>query len=218
MKKGKSKYATIWKVVKKKVKVSHIVILIILLISNTFAWFIYNEKVEGNINVRVRSWRILMESDSQQITDYIDIEVDSIYPGMDDYEKEIEIQNLSDISANVTYTLLEGNILNYNFKTIEGRAEAGEAPDPDDLSSADMIASLEEDYPFTISFTLTNTIIEQEYGVATFTVGIVWPYEGGDDAADTTWGKNAYDYKVLYPTLPSISLKLKIFITQGTGP
>ncbi len=217
MKKKRNKYQIIWSIVKKKVKLSHIILLIILLISNTFAWFIYNERVQGSIDVQVRGWRILMESEDQQITDYIDIIVDSIYPGMENYYKSIEIQNQSDISATIRYTILEGNILDYSFKTVEGRLEAGESPVSGDLSSAAMIYELEHNYPFKITFSLTNNILEEHYGTATFAVLINWLYEGGNDVADTTWGKNAYNYKELNPTLPSINLKVKIYITQEEG-
>ena len=48
-------------------------------------------------------------------------------------------------------------------------------------------------------------------------LGLTWAYESGDDEADTYWGIQAYNYKEDNPTLPSISLKIKVYITQASS-
>ena len=53
-----------------------------------------------------------------------------------------------------------------------------------------------------------------ENGEANFTIGVTWPFESGNDALDTTWGNNAYTYKSNNPTLPSITMKVKLSVEQ----
>ena len=66
MTKKKSTLKILWKVLTKKIKLRHLVLLVIMLSSNTFAWFIYAQKVSGTVDVHVRSWKILFESNTKR--------------------------------------------------------------------------------------------------------------------------------------------------------
>ena len=84
-----------------------------------------------------------------------------------------------------------------------------------DLTSAQLLTKLSNDYPFTINIGVTGGNMASNNGQGTFSLGVVWPYENDQDELDTTWGINAYNYKESNPTLPTISLKVKLFITQN---
>ena len=86
--------------------------------------------------------------------------------------------------------------------------------DATDLTSAQLITKLANDYPFSITAGVSNTTMVAETGQETYSFGVTWPYEQGNDALDTTWGINAADYKANYPSNSSISLRIKIIITQ----
>lgn len=204
-----------WRKLKKVIKPSRIIFLIVLISANTLAWFIYATKVNTDISIHVKAWNIVFESGQTQVTNTLNLTVDSIYPGMDDYEYELSVYNHSEVSATMTYTILEARILDDEYVTVEGRAERGQQAQSGDLTSAALATQLEDDYPFSITIGISGSSLGSENGQETFTVSVVWPYESNQDDIDTQWGIDAYDYKVLHPNDATINLKVKIYVTQN---
>ena len=198
-----------------RIKLHRIIFLIILLAGNTFAWFIYTSKIDGRIDVHVKAWDVVFESNETQIASNVVIQVSDLFPGMDNYSHSITAYNKSEVSASLTYKLLEARILEDEYITVDGRVERGEEPVATDLTSAQLISKLANDYPFTISFAVSNNIIQADNGASQYTISVVWPYENNHDALDTQWGMAANSFKGSYPTTSSIELKIKIFITQN---
>ena len=95
MKRKKTKIMN--KVVKvlKKIKLRNLIILLILLIVNTFAWFIYATRVSLDLSVHVSSWNVEFVSGDEEITTNIEIVLDRIYPGMEEFERVIEVFGFS---------------------------------------------------------------------------------------------------------------------------
>ncbi len=199
------------------IKPSRIVFLIILIASNTFAWFIYATKIDSNVSVHVRAWNVVFEAGEHQVTDVIDLPVDSIYPGMEDYEYDIDAYNRGDVAASLSYQVLEARILDQTYISVEGRQARGETAVASDLTSAQLTNKLLNDYPFTISVGISGSTLSAVNGVETYTFSVIWPYENNHDDVDTTWGMAAYDFKEDNPTLPTISIKIKIIITQSAS-
>lgn len=203
---------------KKKVKIlrpSRLVFLIVLLASNAFAWFIYATKVDSDVSVHVRSWNVVFEAGEHEVTDMVNINVSDIYPGMQDYHYELKAYNHSEVSATISYEIMECRLLSNYFKTVEGKQEAQETILPTDPYSADLADDLENDYPFSIEIGLSDTTIAQGNGEETFSIDVTWPYESNQDDIDTQWGVNAYNYKQSNPTAASIAMRIKITITQN---
>jgi len=200
-----------------KFRITRLIFLIVLIASNTFAWFIYATKVDSNVSVHVRSWKVIFEAGENEVTNTINLTVDSIYPGMSDYEYEITAYNRSEVSATLSYQILNANILGTQFVSVEGRAAAGQQVVEGDLTSLQLEQKLLNDYPFSISITTSDTIIDLGNGEETYTLGVVWPYESNHDDVDTLWGVNAATYKENYPNSPSITLQIKIIITQNAN-
>lgn len=205
-----------WKRIKKVIKPHQIIILIILITSNSFAWFIYATKVDNTMNAHVRAWDVLFQSGDSPIVDYININIESMYPGMDDYHYELKAYNKSEVGAQVTYEILSANIMGTEYYTKEGLVDANISNDTNTITSDELIEKLKNDYPFKFDFAISNSTIDAEIGEALYTVDAKWPFESGDDELDTKWGKLAYDYKEKYPDNPSIKLKVKIYISQIT--
>ena len=219
----KKKLQIILKNLKKIIKPHQIIVLIILLAGNTYAWFVYSNKVSNSIDVHVRAWNVLFQSGQTAISDYFYINVPSAYPGMTDYVNTLTIENDSEVAANVTYEILEAKIFDEIYITEEGRADAGEQVQQDDMTSDELETLLSTNYPFTITFSLsTATLSEISNGTVSssnYSVTVHWPYESGDDDADTYWGKKAYSYASAYSSNQTsstgISLRIKIFVSQS---
>ena len=194
---------------------SRLIFLIVLVMSNTFAWFIYATRIDSNVSVHVKSWNIVFEADDNEVTDTINLSVDSIYPGMQDYTYDITAYNMSEVAASLSYKILEANILGTQYITVEGRGERSEQVQVTDLTSSQLENKLANDYPFSITVSVSNNFIDEEDGYEQYTFSVVWPYESDNDAADTSWGVAAYSYKEDYPTASSITLKIKVIITQS---
>ncbi len=199
------------------IKPTRLIFLILLLASNTLAWFIYATKVDNNISVHVKAWDIVLEAGDTAVSNIINLDIESIYPGMEDYEYQITAYNRSEVSADMSYEILEARILDQTYVTVEGREALGQTAEATDLTSAQLENKLANDYPFSITVDLSASFMELEDGEETYTIGVVWPYENNHDDVDTEWGIAAATYKESNPTNSSIAIKVKISITQSAN-
>ena len=69
----------------KKIKIKNIIILILLLIFNTYAWFIYATKASSSIDVHISSWNVEFTVGEDETVTNILIEVERVYPGMENF-------------------------------------------------------------------------------------------------------------------------------------
>ena len=193
---------TIFRRLKKRISGKTLLILIVTLSANTFAWFIYANKVQSGIEATVKAWNITFELDSGQITEYITIDVDELYPGKS-FSKDITIYNRGDTDADLSYQISSISL----FGTTTTYTEAQNA------NPTSLLATIQANYPFTISPTFSSAILAANSD-ETFTISIVWPYESGNDARDTSWGGQAYTYHSTHPNVPSMVMQIKIIATQ----
>lgn len=185
---------------KKRLRRRTLFFLILTLMANTFAWFIYSNKVSNNITTGVKSWKINFKQDGVDIVNNVEFKIDSIYPGMPDYTNSLSITNIGETAANISYEVEEIKILDEFYNS-------------DMYSSTDLINRLKDNYPFKMNFSINN----QEIGTgqtSEFTFSLVWPYESGHDEADTYWGKKSASFKEQYPDKEQIAIKVKIIAGQ----
>lgn len=185
---------------KKRLRRRTLFFLILTLMANTFAWFIYSNKVSNNITTGVKSWKINFKQDGVDIVNNVEFKIDSIYPGMPDYTNSLSITNIGETAANISYEVEEIKILDEFYNS-------------DMYSSTDLINRLKDNYPFKMNFSINN----QEVGTgqtSEFTFSLVWPYESGHDEADTYWGKKSASFKEQYPDKEQIAIKVKIIVGQ----
>lgn len=198
----------------KNIKPTHILILIFLLVFNTYAWFIYATEVSTGLSVHVRSWKILFKNDNKPIVDYINIDVDNIYPGMEDYVSELEAYNLSESKAKVSYEILTARILDTEYKSTEGYIYENIPVPADALTSEELAEKLKTDFPFKLDITIDNEVLDAEVGLTTYKIRLYWPYESGDDELDTYWGNKAYDYNSKNPQNSSLNFRIRVRAVQ----
>lgn len=186
---------------RRKVKLRTLFFLALTLASNSFAWFIYSTKVSNSITAKVRSWHVNFEVGNSDAEEYIEINIDSLYPGMETFNKTIRASNNGESDARISYEVLEANILGDDLIEING-------------TTNQVLNVLKNNYPFKIELTSTNDIITASGGDATISFSVIWPYDSGQDEEDTKWGTLAYNYHNANPGQPSIRLLIKITAIQ----
>ena len=103
----------------KKIKIKNIIILILLLIFNTYAWFIYATRVSSEISVHISSWNVEFSIGEDESTTNVVIAVDRIYPGMENTEKSVTVRNKGEIKAELDYQIMSLKVLDENYKVGE---------------------------------------------------------------------------------------------------
>ena len=88
-------------------------LLLLTLIANTYAWFIYNSTVSSSIQVHVKSWHFELEAGDIS-SDFI-FRVAEIYPGMDTESTTINATNSGETDAKVTCNITYLKILEIDF-------------------------------------------------------------------------------------------------------
>lgn len=187
---------------KRRIRLQTLFLLAITLASNSFAWFVYSTKVSNNITAKVKSWNVDFEIGTEsQAEEYIEISIDSLYPGMEDFKKTLKAVNRGEAEAQINYTVEKALILGDDLLNLG-------------LQNEQIITKLSNDYPFTIQLSVSSMRIPASGGEADISIEIKWPYESGNDAEDTYWGNRAYDYHEANNTLPSINIIIKITAVQ----
>ena len=208
------------KLVFKVVKPSRLIVLIVLVLTNTFGWFIFSTKVSTSLDVHVKAWDVLFEAGSSPIVDYVYLTVDNIFPGMEDYHYNLSANNRGEMDATVHYTILEFSLFGSMHYTVEGREEAQMDPVAGDYTSAQLEQMLANNalFPFTVTMGFNTNTMQAIVGHANFKLDLVWPYESGHDAQDTQLGQQAYTFKQNNPNTPCITFKVKMQIQQVIPP
>lgn len=184
---------------KKSLRFKVLIMLGILLVFNTFAWFIYSTTIDNSISATVKSWKIAFDSENQLVQE-VEFNIDELYPGMPDYNDYVTILNYGEIQAEVSYELEEVKILNNTYTK-------------NDYTSQQLLDILNNN-PFQITFSFDKTIILPETDYVEFSVDVTWPFENNDDEADTLWGHEAYTFNQEHPLDKQITIALVLTATQ----
>lgn len=187
----------------KKIKLSHLIILLVLLVCNSYAWFIYATKVSGTFQTHITSWNVSFQAGEDETVTNMNFTVDRIYPGMETYSQDLIAYNTGEVTANLSYEILSVTILGTTYATDE------------DTTSSDLVDMIQNDFPFTISVTVDNNLLSAEDGEGVFTISLEWPFESGNDELDTYWGEQAYTFFSTHPQEASIDIEMNIIATQN---
>ena len=147
--------------IKKRMGVRTFLLVLFLFGVNVFAWFVYISEAQVQTDANVAAWDLNFY-DGTSLVKYIHL-TPEIYPGMQDVEKTVTITNASDVGATVTYTPKDIYF-------------AGQKLFADESNTAQIIASLQNDYPFKVQFSSSKIDLDH-IDNADFTVRIVWPFE-----------------------------------------
>lgn len=187
---------------KRRIRTSTLFFLFLTLASNSFAWFIYSTRVSNSITAKVRSWHVSFNvSSGESASEYIEVNIDNIYPGMQPFYQELKASNDGEADARITYEVVSANVLGDDL------IEKG-------MSSSEIIDSFKNSYPFIISISASSDIITAGGSEESITISASWDYDSGNDEEDTKWGEKAYDFHRDNPLLPSIKLLIKVSAVQ----
>lgn len=234
-KKKRKKFSS--KKLKSILNVRTLLVLLLTLIVNTYAWFIYISTSTLGLDVHVKKWHIdFRMSDSSEI---IDIDLDNIYPGMlglseeEKNQKTITATNDSEMPVKFTCEIL-GIIDDFSGEEYVLHKETDDEHIVE-KTSEEMLEILNE-YPFKIKINLgdKNILEDTEYAELKYpdesvnvSFDVSWLYEQTDesgnvlpeeelkvhDEKDTKFGKIAYD-KETEGKNAGIKIKLCIKATQ----
>lgn len=193
-----------------------IFMLSLTLIFNTYAWFLYITTVSTNMQVHVDAWSVNFQVDGNKIEKEFVLTVDHAYPGMEDIDKTVTINNSGEKVADLTYKIASVRVLDETYVveselTAEEKAEL--TGDEIEITEEEMTRMLEEDFPFKISVVCSSTELAIN-GEATVTMSFTWEYESGDDELDTQYGVDSYKYYEENEGKPAIQAKIKIMAQQ----
>lgn len=186
----------------KKIKIKNIIILILLIIFNTYAWFIYATKVSSDLSVHISSWNVEFSTGENETVTNIVIAVERVYPGMEIYEKTITVKNKGEIKAELGYDIRALKVMDESYIVGEN------------ITVEELENKIKTDYPFKINIIKDDTELVQGIGPGQFTVTVEWPFESGDDELDTFWGNKAYEYYSQNPDAKSIEIEIKLTAEQ----
>ena len=137
------------KKISKKEQIKNLIILVLLLVANSYAWFIYNTEVDTDISVRVSSWSVQFVIDGSESVANMTIDISQIHPGMSEYTKIIKVFNEGDTEADLRYEVQSLRVMNTTY-SVEGG-----------LTSSAIETRMNESYPFSIEIEIIIMILKR---------------------------------------------------------
>lgn len=186
----------------KQVKLRHLVLLIVILSFNSYAWFIYSTKVSTGMNTHVTSWNVIFKVGEEVVESNLSIDLDDIYPGMEIYEREIKVQNNGEIKAELSYEIQSITVFGNKYTINEN------------VSAEELENMIKKEYPFKINISINEQNIEENEVQEGFKIKVEWPFESDNDELDTYWGERAYEFHSLHPDRISLQIVVKLMAIQ----
>lgn len=172
-------------------------------ISITLAWFAYSGLVTTKTIIDVKSWLIEFDKNGTPVSNEMVIPLFQIYPGMETSSETINIKNLGDSDADISYEIVSARVLD---DYIESNGEEGYVED-----------QLSQNYPFHINISLSDTYANAHDGTGEFTISVSWPLDSGQDDKDNEWGNASYQYQLANPDSPAIEIQINLKASQYLG-
>ena len=183
------------------VKLRILLLLAVMLIMSTYAWWRLTPVEVSNLTVISDSWDVDFKLENEDVIEEeeIVISVDNFQPGMDDFEKIIRVRSFGTKDTEISYELT--SVKFFGEEVLAQLEEDGEIL----LAGTTVnlfVNSEEEKYPFEIMYTYDKKNIQGIYvddettpeSVAKLKIYASWDYNQGKDALDTEIGKRVYEY------------------------
>ena len=180
----------------------------------TFAWFTYTKILHPAVDVNVSAWQVDFKDSDGLLGTSMQFSVGNFYPGMADYTKQIEIENLGDREASIDYEIKELKLLGQEYiiketqeegdteftlyKSVETvyKKDAGgniiKDSEENPIIDKYIIKLLNDStkYPFEIKVTHTaqvdiKDLLDETKNKGIFEICFTWPYEVIVDEGET---------------------------------
>lgn len=189
------------------INISSIAFFAVSIISITLAWFAYTNTVSSNMNINLKSWDVKVKKNNTELNNTFSININDLYPGMNDFSDTYTIHNNGDLDAKITYNITYFRIFDTEITTTNGIS----------------FAQLSRDYPFDLELSHQSRFLKAGSS-SSFTVSCTWPFNSGNDSLDTQYGQLAYDFyqneqqlhaqNSSYIMRSGLELKIEIVISQ----
>lgn len=215
----------------KKHKIGILVVIFLIMVSSTFAWFIYNRTVDMALHAHVRAWNIELGDDMGE--EVYEIAIDALYPGMASIDTSqsadggIPIVNNGEVTANVS--ILINSLTLFGEIQIPGEDFTLEVSD-------DGKTFIVKGYPFVLTFTLDASQVTGNGGKSALNYSLVWDFDNDEaecmldedgnpidynrcDAEDTALGEASYEFaeanKDVANPPSSLVIQMQMNVTQA---
>ncbi len=121
------------------------------------------------------------------VSSNITIDVSNIYPGMETFERVIDVKNRGEVRATLSYEIESLKILSDTY-------------DSNTYTTAQLYNRMQTMYPFKIDIVSNDSNLVAGTGSGEFRITVSWPFESNQDDVDTNWGTRAYEYYNAHPT------------------
>lgn len=217
----------------KRHKIGLLLVIFLIMVSSTFAWFIYNKTVDMALHAHVKAWNIQLGEEDESEDKY-EISIDALYPGMTSIDTTvagggIPIVNNGELAADISIRISSLTL----FGVVQ---EAGK--DYELVVSDDGKTFTVEGYPFVLTFTLGASKVSGGGGTSALNYSLVWDFDNDEaecmqdedgnqldynrcDAEDTELGEKSYEFseanKDLTNPPSSLIIEMEMDVTQSAG-
>ena len=165
-----------------KLNILSLFFVAVSLLSITLAWFAYSGFANTATEMDVKAWYIEFEKDSKPVSSEIVLSLNDVYPGMEQVVEKVNINNLGDTDAKVSYSIDSARVLDEELKT-------------KDTSTLQVEDELSHNYPFNVNISLNKDFVKSKNDTSEFDVSVSWPLDSENDSLDSEWGSKAYDFQ-----------------------
>lgn len=200
--------------IKNRVKIRTLFLLVLTLMFNTYAWFLYVSTVSSSLTAHVEAWHVKFKVDNELVNRDIPIVIEHAYPGMTDEVKTVTIINDGQKDADVRFAIKSIRIFNDIYIATDLLSTGDTIPTGAIETTSEILNNkIQTDYPFYLSVESSEDTIGAD-SEETLTITFSWQYESGDDETDTNYGEMAYSYYEANPTSQAIEMVIKLIVEQ----
>ena len=165
-----------------KLNILSLFFVAVSLLSITLAWFAYSGFANTATEMDVKAWYIEFEKDSKPVSNEIVLSLNDVYPGMEQVVEKVNINNLGDTDAKISYSIDSARVLDEELKT-------------KDTSTVQVEDQLSHNFPFHVNISLNKDFVKSKDDTSEFDVSVSWPLDSENDSLDSEWGSKAYDFQ-----------------------
>lgn len=147
-------------------------------VSITLAWFAYSGIGNVATEIGVKAWNIEFKNNDDTVANDIVISLSDIYPGMETVSEKVDINNLGDSDAQISYKIDSARVFDYDLTDLENLED-----------------KMSHEYPFHINISLSKDYAEAQGGHSELEVSISWPLDSDNNELDSKWGNAAFEFQ-----------------------
>ena len=165
-----------------KLNILSLFFIAVSLLSITLAWFAYSGFANTATEMDVKAWYIEFKKDNKAISNEIVLSLNDVYPGMEQVVEKVNINNLGDTDAKISYSIDSARILDEELKT-------------EDKSTLQVEDELSHNFPFHVNISLNKKFVKSNDDTSEFDVSVSWPLDSENNSLDSKWGSSAYEFQ-----------------------